>query len=173
MTVAELLEAMDDKKPPTTAKRRTAFEAALVEFEAALGRTLPTDYRDFLGRCNGGYVGGELWFKGPTPEGKPADAGIDNVGGFRKEWDFSLPDRRACYAGRIPEELVWIMDDPFGNAICLGLVGRRRGRVYFWDHEKEPGDGWDGKFATAGNLQLLANSFTEFVGGLHPTEESD
>jgi hypothetical protein len=29
MTIAELLEAMDDQKLPTTAKQRAAFEAAL------------------------------------------------------------------------------------------------------------------------------------------------
>jgi hypothetical protein len=32
----------------------------------------------------------------------------------------------------------------------------------------EPDDAWDGKFAPAGNLHLLASSFTALVGGLHP-----
>ena len=40
-----------------------------------------------------------------------------------------------------------------GNAICLGLSGEHRGRVYFWDHENEPDpDEWDGEVETAGNL---------------------
>lgn len=170
MTVSEFLEAMDDKRPPSTAKQRAAFEAALARFEAILGHPLPADYREFLGLCNGGYVGGELWFKGPTPEGEAADAGVDHVGGFRKASHFSLLEHRECYEDRIPMELVWIMDDPFGNAICLGLVGQRRGRVYFWDHEHEPDVDWDGTFDTAGNIQLLANSFAEFISGLRPNE---
>jgi hypothetical protein len=59
------------------------------------------------------------------------------------------------------------MDDPFGNAICLGIRGEHRGRVYFWDHEREPdADEWNGEVQTAGNLQLLADSFTDFVAGL-------
>jgi hypothetical protein len=173
MTIAEFLDAMGDTEPPTTAGRRAAFEAALANFESAVGHSLPDDYREFLSRCNGGHIGGKLWFKGPTPEGRTADAGVHHIGGFREEWYFSLPEHRECYDGRIPAELVWIMDDPFGNAICLGLVGQRRGRVYFWDHENEPGDDWDGRFDTADNLQLLANSFTDFVNGLRPNEDDD
>jgi len=61
------------------------------------------------------------------------------------------------------------MDDPFGNAICLGVSGNHRGKVYFWDHESEPDpDEWDGRVETAGNVQLLADSFAAFVGGLRP-----
>lgn len=59
------------------------------------------------------------------------------------------------------------MDDPFGNAICLGLSDSHRGYVFFWDHEAEPGtETWDGRVDTAGNITLLALSFTEFIAGL-------
>jgi SMI1 / KNR4 family (SUKH-1) len=170
VNAADLVLAMDMKQPPVTADEHAAFTAALTEFETAIGAALPTDYREFLGQCNGGYIGGALWYKGPTPEGIAADAGVHHLGGFRTEWHFSLPEHRECYDGRIPAELVWIMDDPFGNAICLGLSGTRRGCMYFWDHEREPDDGWDGTFETAGNIQLLANSFTEFVAGLRANE---
>ena len=64
------------------------------------------------------------------------------------------------------------MDDPFGNAICLGVTGVHRGQVYFWDHENMPDpELWDGSVQTAGNLDLLANSFTDFVAGLTPTAD--
>lgn len=63
------------------------------------------------------------------------------------------------------------MDDPFGNAICLGISGNERGKVYFWDHEMEPDDDWDGRLETAGNVQLIADSFTEFVAGLAPNDD--
>jgi len=66
---------------------------------------------------------------------------------------------------------MWIMDDPFGNAICLAVRGDGKGKVYFWDHENEPSDGWDGSVEGAGNVQLLANSFSEFVRRLQLTSD--
>jgi hypothetical protein len=166
-TVDEFVVAIKDKALPCPLGR-------LAKFERAIGQVLPDDYRRFLMECNGGYVGGRFWFRGPTPECKPADAGVHHIGGFQDDSCVSLEARYERYQGddppRIPRALVWIMDDPFGNAICLGVKGKCRGRVYFWDHEREPDESWNGTQASAGNLQLLANSFTEFVAGLGPTE---
>lgn len=170
MNVAEFIAQMDSTLPP-------APEAALAAFESTLGGRLPEDYRQFLVASNGGFIGGSLWFFGPTPDGSKADAGVHHIGGFREEPHFSLLWSRDCYQGdglRIPRELLWIMDDPFGNAICLGLTGEHRGRVYFWDHECEPDPAeWDGSVAAAGNVTLLANSFTNFIGGLKPSDADE
>jgi hypothetical protein len=104
---------------------------------------------------------------GVSPGGASAVAGVDHIGGFRTESYFSLTRRLDRYKGRIPRELLWIMDDPCGNAICVGIIGSYRGRVYFWDHEREPdSDEWDGSADSAENITLLTNSFTEFVAGL-------
>lgn len=160
MTIDEFVAEVRDKNPP-------APQRELEEFEVGLGTTLPDDYRRFLVSCNGGFAGGRFWFQGPTPEGKPADAGVHHVGGFRGEGHFSLTWHQKCYEGRIPKPLLWIMGDPFGNAICLGVTSKHRGKVYFWDHENEPDeDEWNGEVETAGNVRLLANSFTDFVAGL-------
>lgn len=149
MTIDELVSAVKDKMPPAPADELEAFEAEL-------GEPLPEDYRRFLIECNGGYVSGI--------------AGVHHIGGLRPEDLYSLQLARENLQGdelRIPLALLWIMDDNFGNAICLGLTGKHRGRVYLWDHENEPDpDEWDGKVETADNVQLLANSFTEFVAGL-------
>ncbi|MBP7253631.1 MAG: SMI1/KNR4 family protein [Alphaproteobacteria bacterium] len=163
MTLEKFIEMVNDKQPP-------APESELLAFEKALGARLPDDYREFLIECNGGFLGGMLWFVGPTPTGEKADAGVHHIGGFRQESYFSLIKIRSCYEGRIPDALLWIMDDPFGNAICLGLQGESRGRVYFWDHENEPEGNWDGKVDSGGDLQILANTFTEFVAGLQVNE---
>lgn len=166
MTIAELIDLVEKKAPPAAA-------GELAAFENELGTDLPDDYRSFLMATNGGYLGGRLWFFGPTPDGNAADAGVHHLGGFRKEWHFSLLEHRNCYAGRIPEGLLWVADDPFGNAICIGLSEPHRGHIYFWDHEAEPDpEQWDGQVETAGNVTLLANSFSEFVTGLKPSEES-
>jgi hypothetical protein len=116
----------------------------------------------------GGRVGGALWFRGLTPNGDTADVGIDDVGGFRAPNHLSLAWRRECYDGRIPDDLLWIMRDPFGNVICLGVSGESRGKVYFWDHESELEDEWNGSVESAGNIKLLANDFVAFVAHLVP-----
>jgi hypothetical protein len=163
MTIDEFLEKIDKKQPP-------APEPLTEAFERAIGDRLPEDYRDFLIRSNGGYVGGKRWFKGPTPEGRSADAGVHHIGGFRHEGCFSLERHRVVYQVTndwIPRDLIWIMDDPFGNAICLGVSGEYRGRVYFWDHERIPAKGGrEGHADATANLKLLANTFAEFVAGL-------
>jgi hypothetical protein len=163
VTLDELLAALDHKSPP-------APMDAVERFEATIGQRLPDDYREFLLRCNGGYGCGYVQFGGPTPEGRAADACVNHVGGFREESYFSLVSAYEIYQKyevRIPKALIWIADDPFGNAICLGVSGPHRGRVFFWDHENEPDpDKWDGRVETAGNIDLLANSFAEFQAGL-------
>lgn len=162
MTLQAFIAAVNMKQPP-------APDEALAAFETALGCGLPADYRQFLVACNGGFLSGALGLDGPSPTGEHVSASIHHVGGFREEGYFSLNWRREIYAGRIPHNLLWIMDDPGGNAICLGLDGPHAGKVYFWDHENEPDEDWDGAVETAGNLQLLADSFSAFVAGLRPT----
>lgn len=166
MTIDEFVTVVNDKSAP-------APEEDVQTFEAELGQTLPEDYRRFLIKCNGGHVGGRYWFRGEMPTGEPAEAGIHHIGGLREEDLYSLRQSRENLQGRelhLPRALIWIMDDPFGNAICLGLSGKHRGRVFFWDHEEEPDpDEWDGEVETAANICLLANSFTEFVAGLKPS----
>lgn len=118
--------------------------------------------------CNGGFVSGELCFEGLSPSGEGIGTSIHHIGGFREENYFSLAWARAIYESRIPDDLLWIMDDPCGNAICLGLRGAHVGKVYFWDHEEEPDDDWDGTVEGAGNILLLAETFSAFVAGLRP-----
>jgi hypothetical protein len=165
MTIDLFTFRVKEKSPPAPADE-------VARFEALIGQALPDDYRRFLIRCNGGYVGGRYWFRGKNPEGREVEAGVHHIGGFREESHFSLLWARDCYAGRIPDALIWIHDDPFGNAVCLGVAGGHRGRVYFWDHENEPDEDWDGSVESAGNLTLLANSFTEYVAGLRELDDA-
>ena len=149
MDFSAFLRAITDRLSP-------ASETDLAALEASLGCRLPDDYRQFVLDCNGGHVGGLLWFYGRTPTGEMVDAGIHHIGGLREESYLSLTWARDCHAGRIPDDLLWIMDDPFGNAICLCIRGESRGLIFFWDHENQGSDG----------LQLLATSFGEFVAGV-------
>jgi hypothetical protein len=178
MTIDELIAAVEQEAeralPPAAARLLgpdrvpPASPEQVAAFEAEIGAPLPDDYRRFLLRSNGGSLGGNYEF-----EGEAASAVVRSVGGFRE--GYSLRSARGCYQGsppRIPHALLWIMDDPGGNAVCLGLTGKHRGRVYFWVHDEEPvPDEWDGDVETAGNIRLLADSFTDFVTGLCPRND--
>jgi hypothetical protein len=166
MTVDELLGMIDDKGPPVP-------EQELDAFEKAIGGELPGEYRQFLLACNGGTPDGHVWFEGSSADSAGVTAGVCDIGGLREELGLSLVWNRKILGGRLPDGLIWIMSDHFGNAICLGVSSEHHGLVYFWDHEFEPDDEeWDGKVETAGNVVLLARSFTEFVAGLRQGEDS-
>ena len=73
-----------------------------------------------------------------------------------------------------PRALLWIMEDPGGNGICIGLTGEQRGRVYFWIHDELPDPAeWGGRVETASNVIILADSFADFVAGVGPREAGD
>jgi hypothetical protein len=169
MTTEEFLAAVQDKSPPAPPDRLAAFESAI-------GCTLPEDYRRFLVACNGGYASGKVLFLGAT-SASGSVAGVHHVGGFRQDYGASLEARRERFQTGdpppIPRELIWIMDDPSGNPICLGIAGEHRDRVYFCDHEQGPDpDTWDGRVESAGCFTLLADSFAMFVAGLRPRDDA-
>jgi hypothetical protein len=186
MTIDDFIAAVDaaaDRALPPAAvslfgpsKVQPPSQEEIEAFEAEIGATLPEDYRQFLLRSNGGNVDWHQ-FKGPTPGGRPWTAVVSHVGGLRDEPDLSLRAARGCYQGselQIPRALLWIMGDPGGNGICLGLTEPYRGRVYFWIHDEQPDpQEWDGEVETAGNVILLANSFTDFVDGMVPRDSGD
>jgi hypothetical protein len=108
MTLDEMLAAMDEKSLPVPLD-------ALKRFEETLGTQLPNDYREFLVRCNGGYVAGGVRFCASTSDGVVLDLHLNHLGGFRKENHFSVEFARnnyQKYETRIPSELIWIADDP-------------------------------------------------------------
>jgi hypothetical protein len=186
MTIDDFIAAVeasaDQALPPAVvsllgpSKGLPPSQGQVEAFEAEIGTTLPDEYRWFLLRCNGGKVD---WyrFERLTPEGKSWTAVLSDVGGLRKEPHLSLRFAHHCYQGhqiQIPRTLLWIMGGPGGNAVCIGLTGKYRGRVYFWIHDEQPDpQEWDGEVETAGNVILLANSFTDFVSGIIPRDSGD
>jgi SMI1/KNR4 family protein SUKH-1 len=159
MTPDDFLASIKSKLPPAKAE-------ALAAFESAIGTRLPESYRAFLIRCNGGYCSGNVEI--------PGNAAIHHVGGLREEDYFSLDFARKMFQwedmARIPRALLWIMDTPGGDGVCIGIAGDHVGRVYRWVRKDEPDpDTWDGAVETAGNVHLLAESFDEFVAALRPT----
>jgi hypothetical protein len=132
--------------------------------ERKLGVALPEQYRRFLLRHNGGS---------PVPagfriknEGAPyADSEVDAFLAVHEGKIASFEDFFDTYKveeKRMPDRLVPIAYDPFGNVVCISVEGPDRGAVYFWDHEHEP----DGPESDDSNVHPVADSFDEFLSSL-------
>ena len=156
MTLSELIEQSLTRQPAVS-------DSELTQFEATIGSTLPDDYRGFLKLANGISIADD------TIEIPDADYSIQGFGGTSE-----LLENRQTYQideKRIPREVLWIDSDAFGRALCLGISGPYRGKIYLWDPEFEPGSKWDGKVDTAEHIDLIANTFSELVGRLRKLEK--
>ncbi len=136
-------------------------EAAIAAFEASRGFRLPSEYREFLLATNGGKPE-PCAFQLALRSGPYTDSIVHWFLGLGDTMAASLESFAALMAGRMPAELLPIAPDPGGNLVCLGVKGDVRGKVYFWDHERErtPAD-WS-------NVDLVADSFDAFLRGLTP-----
>jgi hypothetical protein len=137
---------------------RGASEEEIRALERWLGAVLPVDYRTFLAEVNGGRPK-QRAFEGPTGDGSVVHFffTLDADGSH-----YRLYKETKAYAARIPEKLLPIACDPFGNLVLLDLGAKSVGAVYFWEHEQENMDGdpyWD-------NISFISPSFTAFVEGL-------
>jgi len=132
----------------------------LEQFEAVLGTTLPDDYRQFLIQHNGGKPTPSV-FTISVDEG---DAMLHQVYGLHEGSLHTRLDRAyQTYRDRMPRSLIPIADDPGGNAVCLGIHGNERGKIYFWDHEMEADEDEEPTFE---NVYLVAESFMVFLQSL-------
>ena len=61
----------------------------------------------------------------------------------------------------MPDNVMPIAHDGFGNQVCISTAGDDCGSVYFWDHETA------GRRASYKNLHLIASNFDDFLGSLY------
>ena len=127
----------------------------LREFETQLGCKLPSAYRKFLLKFNGAK---------PIPSdfkiGRGASSlhhvyGLHNGPGY-----CHLAATWGTLQDRIPDSLLPIADDPGGNQICIGIKGKYKGRIYFWDHEV------DSDKPNFKNVRKISESFGRFTESL-------
>ena len=127
----------------------------LQALEKKLGTTLPSDYRDFLSKNNGGN---------PVPSGFWIVENLDGSEihqfyGLHDGPDWQQLDRYTNIELGIPRELLAIGDDGVGNFICLGISPDRHGQVFFIEHEEHPfqePESFEG-------ITKIADSFSRFV----------
>ncbi len=135
-------------------------ETTVRQFEQTVGADIPTDYRDFLLKNNGGK---------PTPN--VFDIPQENNASVLREF-FGLNGAKTSkfqakletYKDRYPADMLPIGSDPSGNLVLLSVTGTEKGKVYFWDHELEADDERQPYYE---NIYLISNSFAEFLEGLH------
>ena len=142
-------------------------EAHVTRLEVRLGCPLPEDYREFLLLYNGGRPEPGC-FQFAQRTGPYTDSVID--------WFLTLHENPYTYtnlerkldvfADRIPPGTLPIANDPGGNCVLLGLNADIRGKVYFWDHDREPARQPDWS-----NIDLIAEDFDTFMRKLIPLEE--
>jgi len=142
-----------------------AEEAAIARVERELGIELPAEYRDFLGRQNGGepepnfynrQVGVRYFYSaGPTD-----DEYVDDLEeAARRFWSDRMTDPPEDPMDR---SLLPIGEDAGNNLICLRISGDERGAVYFRDHDiPESPEAYT----------RLTDTFSEFFEALRPLEE--
>jgi hypothetical protein len=143
-----------------SASNGNASDDKIAAFQARQAITLPDDYKQFLRETNGGIVAKQKFdfIEGRRKTDSRATKfyGVD-LGPY-DDIDFQL----SLVEGRIPEETIPVAHDDLGNLVCLVVLGKSVGQVFFWDHEKESG----GR-PTYKNMYKIADSFTAFIEHLY------
>lgn len=136
-------------------------ESELLQFESRLALKFPADYRQFLLEFNGGSpVEASFEFKDSTN-------GSELLGFFGFGSRRDIFDKIKIYRNRLPKTFFPIACDSGGNLICISLSEEQYGKVYFWDHDREADESQGIAPETAENTILIADSFDEFLNGLH------
>ena len=145
-------------------------EKKIAAFETRLGFALPTPYREFLLRSNGGIPNPDVSFPF-IEDGEPTESVIDTFYMLKKnDDDMNLDEALEMFveAGRMPQHFLPVASDQFGNQLCLSLASNDLGVVYFWNQEREPDDGSQ---ANSENISKVATHFDAFFESLQPMEE--
>lgn len=133
-------------------------------FEEKIGQPLPSAYRDFLLAHNGGRPIPCVIDIDDCPSGATdVQVFLGLTGPFESEtleWSWDV------FRGRIPERLLPIADDSFGNLFCISLAGNDAGEVFFLDRYEE----------SENRPYFVAKDFNEFLSKIReptPDESAD
>lgn len=143
----------------------TLSVSQLDEVELRLSFRFPEEYRQFLLAHNGGKPQPGV-FHFTNDRGTRSDSCVDwflaiydgEYDNFETYFNMYKVDQV-----RLPAELIPIAHDPGGNLVCISVDGPRCGAIYFWDHEKEAGNG---DTPTYSNVYIVSQSFNQFLDSL-------
>ena len=138
----------------------TDKEVAAVE--RRFGHSFPDSYKAFVKEFGCIALEGSV---GLALSGSLASESIEIFFGISYGHIYDLSGILDRYAGRLPEPLLPIAQDAFGNLVCIAVYGRHEGHVFFWNHDGEriPHHGgpipWE-------NVTLVADDFDQFIDSL-------
>lgn len=148
------------KKEVAILESNEGASVGLVELlEWELGAELPSDYKEFLARHNGGR---------PEPDtydfGDGGDASdVHRFFGLGLRGVYDIQKKIKVFKGRVPEMFLPIATDSGGNLVCMELTEGKVGTIYFWDHEFEA----DEEEPDMSNMHFIAPSFSAFLDSLY------
>lgn len=116
--------------------------ARVTEMEARYGVMLPSEYRAFLCKYNGGFT--------PKTRFKIGGAASD-LRGFFGSGNAKMNFENVHMDGWLAGKLFPIACDSFGNYVAISLREETYGKIYFYDHETE------------NKISLLCDSFATFL----------
>lgn len=128
------------------------------KIENEIGVNLPTSYQWFLSKYSLSRISAVY----PLLEVKYKDITQETVEVFYGASSRESDDLFECVVGyrdRMPKSVIPIASDAGDNQVCLGVVGDVKGKVFFWEFEKEVTE-TEPDFS---NMSLIANSFEEFI----------
>lgn len=135
----------------------------IIEFEKNYNVSFPPQYKHHLLSYNGGAPHPDIFSfteKGTKTNSRInyfyaiGSSGSDNFNEVMET--FKVDDKR------MPDHILPIAEDPFGNVVCISSGANDFGRIYFWDHEMEV-DYSVSDDTDYSNLYFIANSFNEFI----------
>jgi hypothetical protein len=144
-----------DERPAVSPEALAAAERRLGE----VGRTIPPSYKAFLAERDGGKPARDCFafdYGGIDQEDR-----IRFFLGIAPSPNGNLVDVTWSLSGRMPEGVLPIGEDPFGNFICLDGRDGRDGPVLFWDHE------YEGEPPDEANLYEIAPDLQTFLDSLY------
>ncbi len=136
-------------------------------FEARTGIDLPDAYRKFLLASNGGEPTPDVF---DVPDWHGQSTILAGLYGIHDGPHRNLEKVLKGSAGVLPPQFLAIAEDAGGNLVCLGIQGKHRGHIYFWDHEDELDEDGKSKLDMS-NMYLLAKDLNSFLDKLMPLPE--
>ncbi|WP_020178965.1 SMI1/KNR4 family protein [Methylopila sp. M107] len=140
--------------------------AAIENWEAASGETLPADYRAFLKTFNGGRIYPNMFAYSVPLTGASSTGAMTFLDRLHDWAHVEAVSGGEMFGDRFPPGFLAIGCDPGGMEILLSLRAEDHGAAFCWLHDDEP---W-GSPRNA-HVHWLAASFDDFVDGLRDVAE--
>jgi hypothetical protein len=142
-------------------------EAELLALEKLLNAKLPSSYRAFLLKTNGGEPR-ECGIDFAAPKLKRKGDTISYLFEVSDDPTYGLAPMMEDFGSDIPPGMIFIGNSPGGNYFLLSLRAKSYGQVFYKDHDYEDKTAFD---ETKGELPesvvKIADSFEEFQARLY------